>query len=410
MPDVSVLDVLLHGTPVGTLTRVGGDRILFAFNDAYLGDADRAVLSLAFKDRFGGLIGDVKPTQTRLPPFFSNLLPEGPMRAYLAGLAGVKSVREFFLLWVLGTDLPGAVTIRPADGEAWPPDTTGEDEEDRAARQRHALRFSLAGVQLKFSAVMDASGGLTIPVKGVGGSQIVKLPSARFAGVPENEFSMMTLARLVGIDVPDVRLVDIKDIARLPRDIGRLEAKRAFVVRRFDRLADGKPVHIEDFAQVFGVYPDDKYAKASHRGIASVIASEGTQADTAEFIRRLVFTALIGNADMHLKNWSLIYPDRRQAQLAPAYDLVSTIAFLPDDQAALTYSRTRRFDGLTGDELAHLASKARLPELLVLEAARETVALFHQHWRAQKSHLPLPRATVRAIDAHVKRLPIARDQ
>jgi serine/threonine-protein kinase HipA len=44
----------------------------------------------------------------------------------------------------------------------------------------------------------------------------------------------------------------------------------------------------------------------------------------------------------------------------------------------------------------------------VLEAARETVALFHQHWRAQKSHLPLPRAAVRAIDAHVKRLPIAR--
>jgi serine/threonine-protein kinase HipA len=306
-------------------------------------------------------------------------------------------------------DLPGAVTTRPADGEAWPPDTTGDDDADRAAeRQRHALRFSLAGVQLKFSAVMDASGGLTIPVKGIGGSQIVKLPSTRFTGVPENEFSMMTLARLVGIDVPDVRLVDIKDIARLPRDIGRLEGKHAFAVRRFDRLDDSKPVHIEDFAQVFGVYPDDKYEKASYRAIASVIATEGTQADSAEFIRRLVYTTLIGNADMHLKNWSLIYPDRRHAQLAPAYDLVSTIAFLPDDQAALKYSRTKRFDELTEDELVHLASKARLPERLVLEAARQTVALFQQHWRAQKSHLPLPRATVRAIDAHVKRLAIAR--
>jgi serine/threonine-protein kinase HipA len=138
-----------------------------------------------------------------------------------------------------------------------------------------------------------------------------------------------------------------------------------------------------------------------------VIAAEGTQADIAEFIRRVVFTTLIGNADMHLKNWSLIYPDRRRARLAPAYDLVSTIAYLPDANAALNFSRVRRFDALDEDELVHLASKARLPEKLVLDAARETVALFHHHWKAQKNHLPLPRATVRTIDAHVKGLPIA---
>ena len=408
MPDVSVLEVQLHGTPIGTLTRTGGDRILFAFNDAYLADDERAVLSLAFKDKFGGLIVDVRPTQTRLPPFFSNLLPEGPMRDYLAGQAGVKSVREFFLLWVLGMDLPGAITIHPADGEAWPPDSASDARgAGRRRRRDTALRFSLAGVQLKFSAVNAARGGLTIPVKGVGGSQIVKLPSTQYEGVPENEFSMMTLARLVGIDVPDVRLVDVDAIDNLPEDIGRLAGKRAFVVERFDRLPDGRAVHIEDFAQVFGVYPDDKYEKASYRIIATVIAAEGTQADIAEFIRRVVFTTLIGNADMHLKNWSLIYPDRRRAQLAPAYDLVSTIAWLPDDNAALKYSRAKRFDALDSEELVHLASKARLPEKLVLDSARETVTLFHQHWRAQKTHLPLPKATLRSIEAHVKRLPIA---
>jgi len=88
MPDVSVLDVLLHGAPIGTLTRAGGDRILFAFTDTYLEDEARPTLSLAFKDRFGGLIADIAPTRTRLPPFFANLLPEGPMRAYLADHAG----------------------------------------------------------------------------------------------------------------------------------------------------------------------------------------------------------------------------------------------------------------------------------------------------------------------------------
>lgn len=406
MPDVSVLEVLLHGAPVGTLTRAGGDRILFAFTDAYLDDRERPVLSLAFKDRFGELIRDIAPTRTRLPSFFANLLPEGPMRAYLADRAGVKSVREFFLLWVLGMDLPGAITIRPADGEAWPPAPDDDNRTTTREPRARPLRFSLAGVQLKFSALEAASGGLTIPVGGVGGSRIVKLPSTRFADVPENEFSMMTLARLVGLDVPDVRLIDIDAIDNLPGDLGPLAGKRALVVERFDRLPDGLAVHIEDFAQVFGVYPEAKYERASHRNIATVIAAEGTQADIAEFVRRVVFTTLIGNADMHLKNWSLIYPDQRRARLAPAYDLVSTIVHLPDDKAALSYSRTKRFDGLDVDELVHLAAKARLPEKLVLDTARETVALFHQHWKARKSHLPLPRAAQRAIDAHIRTLPI----
>ena len=125
MADVSVLEVLLYGEPVGTLTRVSGDRTLFAFNEAYIADAQRPILSLSFKDAFGGLITDFRPTQTKVMPFFSNLLPEGHMRDYLAERAGVNPVREFFLLWVLGQDLPGAITISPADGEAWPPETAG---------------------------------------------------------------------------------------------------------------------------------------------------------------------------------------------------------------------------------------------------------------------------------------------
>ncbi|BBK38834.1 kinase [Allostella sp. ATCC 35155] len=405
MPDVDVLEVLLYGEPIATLTRVGGERILFAFHESYGANGARPVLSLGFKDRFGELITDFRPTRTRLLPFFSNLLPEGHMRSYLAGLAGVKPVREFSLLWALGMDLPGAVTVRSADTEGWLPGAD-DDALDDAHRRAHVLRFSLAGVQLKFSAVMETSGGLTIPTRGVGGSQIVKLPSAQFEGVPENEFSMMTLARLVGIDVPPVRLVDPDSIANLPEGIGRLRGP-ALAIERFDRLGDGTPVHIEDFAQVFSVYPESKYEKASYRGIASVIAAEGGTRDIAEFVRRLVFNTLIGNADMHLKNWSLIYPDRRTAALAPAYDLVSTIAYLADSNAALTFSRTKRFDGLTDDELAHLAAKARLPERLVLDTARETVSLFREHWHAQKAHLPLATAAIEILEAHMRTLPIA---
>jgi serine/threonine-protein kinase HipA len=411
MPDVSVLDVLLYGEPIGTLTFLQGERTLFAFNEAYVSNANRPTLSLSFKDALGNLITDVPPTQQRVPTFFANMLPEGEMRDYLAKRAGVNPKREFFLLWVLGKDLPGAVTIRPADGEAWPPDNGGghdKSAEDAKQRQTNALRFSLAGVQLKFSAVKNATGGLTIPAEGVGGSWIVKLPSTKYDDVPENEFSMMTLAGKIGMDIPEIQLIDPASISGMPDGIGNLKGK-ALAVKRFDRRADG-PVHIEDFAQVFRLYPDDKYSKASYRNIAEVVAAETGNQGVAEFIRRLVFNTLIGNADMHTKNWSLIYPDRRRAALAPAYDFVSTIPYIPDDNSALSFGRTKRMDEFSRDELAYLAGKARLPEKLVLDTAAETVERFHESWRSEKKNLPLSKTIVESIENHVKKVPIARAQ
>ncbi|MBK82119.1 MAG: kinase [Gammaproteobacteria bacterium] len=405
--DVSVLNILLYGKSVGTLTRVDGDRTLFAFNDAYINDQQRPTLSLGFKDNHGALITEFNPVQTRVLPFFSNILPEGRMRSYLAEQADTNPKREFFLLWVLGKDLPGAITVEPADGELWPPDANETPTAEQEERRQNALRFSLAGVQLKFSAIESAGRkGLTIPAKGIGGSWIVKLPSREFESVPENEYSMMTLAQLIGMDVPPVKLVDIDAIENLPKGVETLKGQ-ALAIQRFDRLSDGSLVHIEDFAQIFRVYPADKYGKASAMNIAKVIAAEGTDEDIAEFVRRLTFNSLIGNADMHLKNWSVIYPDKRNAALAPAYDFVSTIPYMPDETAALKFSRTKRFDGFSEDELKHMAARALLPEKIVLDAARETVALFHEHWKAEKNQLPLTKSIVEKIEEHVRKVPIA---
>ena len=407
MANVSVLEVLLYGEPIGTLTRVEGDRSLFAFNEEYIADGNRLVLGLGFKDNVGELLTEFRPYQTQVMPFFSNLLPEERLRDYLAERAGVNPEREFLLLWVLGDDLPGAVTVRPADGEKWPPEA-GEPLDENAVRLRDekALRFSLAGVQLKFSAVTGASGGLTIPAKGVGGSWIVKLPSGKYQGVPENEFSMMTLARKIGMNVPALELVDIAGIGGLPKDVAAMEGQ-ALAIERFDRLGDGSSVHIEDFAQIFSIYPKDKYKKAGMFNIASVIAAESDDTDIREFIRRLVFNTLIGNADMHIKNWSVYYPDRRIARLAPAYDFVSTIACLPDTEAALTAGRSKRFDRFDEDELVYLADRVGLAKALVLDTARETVELFHQHWAAEKNYLPLCPDVVSTIDKHLQTVPLA---
>lgn len=405
MADISVLSVLLHDKEIGTLTQLPSDRSIFSFTEAYIDDPGRATVSLSFKDPHGNLITDHKSTQTRVLPFFANLLPEAHLRDYLAARAGVKSVRDFPLLWALGEDLPGAIRIASTDGESWPKDNANATLE--VSDENTPLRFSLAGVQLKFSALMEAHGGLTIPTRGVGGHWIIKLPSNTYAGVPENEFAMMTLAGKVGIDVPDIKLIDLAEIEGLPSGIGNLTGQ-AFAIRRFDRTED-RAVHTEDFAQIYGVYPDRKYEKASYRNIASVVWIETGEEGLAEFIRRLIFNILIGNADMHLKNWSFIYPDKVNAQLAPAYDFVSTIAFIKDDNLALTFGHSKRWEDVSEEELHWFSGKAKLPTKLVLDTARKTVADFMETWPKEKAQLTLTKDAQDRLDKHLENVPLVRE-
>ena len=404
MIDAAALDIFLHDRRIGTVARVDGDRSIFTFDEGYLSDEERPTLSLAYRDQYGAIINAPRVYQTQIEPFFSNLLPEGALREYLARRAGIKPVREYPLLAQLGGDLPGAVRAVPAGARGVQHEDP--DAEGIVADAKRALRFSLAGVQLKFSALKNKgkNGGLTIPVSGTGGDWIVKLPSARHPDVPENEFAAMSLAAKLGIDVPDIDLVPLEAIDGLPDGITRY-GPSAYAIRRFDRT-DAGPVHIEDFAQVFGVYADDKYENASYRQILSVLAIEADEASAVEFVRRLTYSVLIGNGDMHLKNWSLIYPDQRRPILAPAYDLLSTIAYIPEEDSALKFHRSREWESFTYRELETIADKARLPSYLVISTAKETVERFDALWDQEKTHLPFSGEVIAAIDKHRKRLAV----
>jgi len=400
-----VLHIHLGDRRVGEITSLGGERSVFTFDDAYADDPTRPVLSLGFKNAIGDLLREQETTKIKLLPFFSNLLPEGSLRTYLAERAGVKPMREFFLLSALGQDLSGAVTATTPDGQPLRP----PEPEEPFEAPRHdgpILRFSLAGVQLKFSAVEKATGGLTIPARGVGGDWIVKLPSTAHAGVSENEYSMMSLAKMIGIEVPDIALHELDQIGHLPEGVGRLTGA-AYAIKRFDRPRAGEKIHIEDFAQVFAIDPDDKYKKASYRNIAQVVWRETGEAGLVAFVRRLVFSALIGNADMHLKNWSLIYRDGVMPELAPAYDFVSTIAYIPDDRFALNVVDSKRWADFDRRELSKMAAKAGLPERLVLATAAETVARFREVWVREQDHLPMHDDVREAVDLQLERVPLA---
>ena len=395
---LNALAVHLHGRRIGVITRLAGDRQLFAFEQDYIDDPNRT-LSLSFKGRGGGIVTSVRPMTRRVPPFFSNLLPEGPLRTYLAEQAGVKAEREFFLLAVLGEDLPGAVTVTPL--EAGEPGDRALSEMGEERLQDGALHFSLAGIQLKFSAVMEAAGGLTIPARGVGGSWIVKLPSMQFPSVPENEYVMVELARAIGIAVPAVKLVPVEEIQGLPQDAARFQGN-ALAVERFDRGPGGQRIHMEDFAQVFGVFPDHKYEGHSYANLAAVLWAETGESGAYEFVRRLVFSVLIGNGDMHLKNWSLLYPDGRLPVLAPAYDLVATLPYIPGDQLALSFGGSKSLNEITLDQVRRFTETAGLPMRPVQDIVRDIVERTKAAWGSLAQKELLPAEIRHAIDRQIE--------
>jgi serine/threonine-protein kinase HipA len=396
---LSSLIVRLYREEIGTITLLPGDRTIFTFNERYMDQSplERPILSLSFLSKDQDLITNTRPYQTRLMPFFSNLLPEGLLRTYLAGRGNVKPEREFFLLKLLGFDLPGAITVDSVEDSADYFEKTNRDI--MSQKEEGPLRFSLAGVQLKFSAILGKNKGLTISANGREGNWIVKLPSQIYPHVPENEESMLFLAREIGIQVPEFKLVSVKDIEGLPYKES-FKSEHPLAVKRFDRDDDGSHVHIEDFAQVYGVYPEDKYKKVSYANIAKMIYTLGGVRDLEEYIKRLVFYILIGNGNMHLKNWSFIYNDKRNPMLSPAHDIVSTICYIPNDKMALNFSQTKEMQEIDLKMFERFAVQAGIPGRFVQRVALEAIEKIKAVWEREKKNLNLSKDTVNLMESY----------
>jgi serine/threonine-protein kinase HipA len=239
------------------LLHLPGDRHYFAFDETYVKNPGRPILSLSFKNQTGGIIPITRPTQTKIPPFFSNLLPEGQLRDYIIQESHHK--HEFFLLAILGNDLPGAIQVHPVNFDPYDLRFRKNTPVQSPASNEPLLRFSLAGVQLKFSSLLSSNGKMTIPVDGMGGSWIIKCPSPRFSHLPENEFVMLALARSIGIPVPKTCLIPIKNVEGLPQEASQLSGN-VLGIERFDRIPE--VMHMEDFAQVFGLFPEKNMKSA----------------------------------------------------------------------------------------------------------------------------------------------------
>ena len=178
-------------------------------------------------------------------------------------------------------------------------------------------------------------------------------------------------------------LVSLEDIYGLPSEM-REWTGQALATRRFDRPEPARRLHMEDFAQVFGQFPESKYENRSYANIAAVLTARAGQEAVADFVRRVMFSALIGNGDMHLKNWSVVYEDSIRPTLSPAYDFVSTIPYIADiadDDLALGFGRSKRLAGFDRRRIERFAQAARLSFGSVLTECRETAERTKEAWR-----------------------------
>jgi serine/threonine-protein kinase HipA len=384
---------------VGRLTRSGEINRFQSFT-SYWSEPDRPVLGQIFEERGPGW---TPSSRVALPNWFSHLLPEGRLRKAVAEAADVKIQREFFLLSRIGgDDLPGAIRTLSADGPAIETDPVDEQDHEASTKEDPALRFSLAGVQLKFSIRLTEEKGLTIPAAGQAGDWIAKLPDPRpgFEGVPESEFAALELARAIGVEVPRTRLIDPTDIAGLPA-WAVAPAGRALLIERFDRRDDDARVHVEELAQVLSVSTGDpfaKYKRLNFETVASVTSGLCGQRAVADVLERLVINILVGNGDAHAKNWAYIYPDGRQAQMSPAYDILPTVLFMPGDDLGLNLADSRSFNDIRLKSFDHLLDRCDWSIEEGRGVIRDAIDRTIDAWALLADHLPssaVDRLTVR---------------
>jgi serine/threonine-protein kinase HipA len=318
---------------VGALQVNTSGEMRFQYQDDWLSDAGTPALSASLPKQAAAF------GRRACSPFFNGLLPEETQREQIAKQLGLSKGNTFALLNALGGDVAGALTLWP-EGEAppvfanEPGDVTTLDDSALLVvldalpirpflAGTNGLRLSLAGAQSKIPVVLFY-GHIALPAAGQPTTHILKPPIPRFLATTENEAFAMRLAAAMGLDVAPIE--------------ARVVANRSFLlIERYDRTTDATGrttrLHQEDFCQALGVEPERKYAseggptfKACFDLIRRI--THRPAVDVLKLLDAAIFNLLVGNADAHGKNFSLLH-SAEGTVLAPLYDLLCTI-FYPE--------------------------------------------------------------------------------
>jgi serine/threonine-protein kinase HipA len=315
---------------VGTLAVDRHGDMRFTYGERWLANASAPALSFSLPKR-------AEPfARRKCRPFFEGLLPEENQRDAVARALGISHGNTFKLLDALGGDVAGALTFWP-EGETPPPQPLGVGPQPLDDHQllelldtlptrpllagERGLRLSLAGAQSKLPIVL-VHGAVALPAPGQPTTHILKPPIDRFPATSENEAFAMRLAARMGLDVAPV---EVRVIAGRPY----------LLVERYDRRyePDGtvRRLHQEDFCQALGIAPEQKYAAEGGPGFKdsfNLVRSACTRpaVEVLKLLDAAIAQVILGNADAHGKNYSLLYRGGA-VTLSPLYDLLCTVAY-----------------------------------------------------------------------------------
>jgi serine/threonine-protein kinase HipA len=318
----TILNVYLINERIGRLQLDNSRRFIFTYDQDWLALKTAVPLSISLP------LQEEPYQDDHARAFFSNLLPESELRRIIARKLGLSENNDFALLEAVGGECAGAVSLLPEDtipsGEQsyriLTDDQLNELVDELPKRPllagEEGIRLSLAGAQNKLPVYYQH-----LPIGEATSSHIMKPPMENYPHTVENEAFCMQLAFDIGLIVPTVEILH--------------KQVNLYLVERYDRttVEEGRLLrnHQEDFCQALGVAPDQKYEKEGGPSLqqcftlvreSSILPAQ----DLSRLLDWVIFNYLIGNADAHAKNISLLLT-QQGPQLAPFYDLMCTAIY-----------------------------------------------------------------------------------
>ncbi len=377
-----MLDVYLYHRHVATLIDAGDGELALQYTHEAMDVGAAARLSLSLPVRF-----ERYPSRLGANRWVVSVLPESHIRDRMAREFRIAPGDHSGMLLRVGRDIAGAAVIVPqgepelAEHAKVEPATTSDvvqlieqlDWRPLGVDLTRGVRLSLAGVQDKLLLVRRSDEGWARPINGYPSTHIIKPTPSQFPGLATNELFCLSLASLCGFDTPEAW-------------IERFESVDALVVRRYDRYPTEsgtiERLHQEDFLSALGYSSIDKYEVDAERGsvgpslrdFARLISDYLGRANLTWLLRIVAFNVLIGNADAHARNLSmLLLPDGR-VKLAPLYDLVATRHYpeLNSDLAQLINGHMS-IDGCALEDLIAEADTWGVPERLATRQVTDVV-------------------------------------
>lgn len=239
-------------------------------------------------------------------------------------------------------------------GRAEPPAVDlATDDIEAIARQEVQQRVAVTGVQRKISldlAPAETGGRRRLTFVGLWGQFVLKPATPEYRELPELEHATMRLASLAGIETARHGLVRLAS--------GEL----AYLARRFDRV-EGRKLAVEDMGQLTGKLTEDKYRSSMEQvGKAILRWCSNPVLDATRLLDIAVFSFLTGNADMHLKNFSLLTETDGTIRLSPAYDLLATRLVLPADAEEMALALNGKRARLTRSDFVALGRRLHIAD------------------------------------------------